>query len=361
MPDKIDVDRVKTIEELFQENGLPSPQKGYKKLLSSSAIGDIERSLTNLFQGINHRQNPGVLSINRDTPGLVLFSRPLLNLTDGNLANNRDLVTLLNPDRNSYARVMRVMLDDRLPGYGIDTDLFPNDCAFMPILTNTLITMSGWPDMAVPTHTSDSGLFKEDISWVDGQNKVRYSFDITCNFQNIEGDPISALFQAWTTYSTLVFMGGISPRPEFITRRRVDYTTGIWRLILDESKTTIIKIARSGLGAFPLNVRTGASFDYDANSPVNTNNNEISQSFKVIGADYNDPILFKEFNDLIYYFNDGMMDATREKLYIKIPMAVISMFNFKGTPHINLKTKELEWWVDRETWNYVIGADRQTG
>jgi hypothetical protein len=50
MPDKIDVDRVKTIEELFQENGLPSPQKGYKKLLSSGAIGDIERSLTNLFQ-----------------------------------------------------------------------------------------------------------------------------------------------------------------------------------------------------------------------------------------------------------------------------------------------------------------------
>lgn len=358
MPDKITVDRVKTIEELYQENGLGSPQKEFKRLLSIGAIGDIERSLTNLFQGINHRQNPGVISINRDTPGLVLFSRPLLNLTDGNLANNRDFATLLNPDRNSYSRVIRVMFDDRLPALGIDTDLFPNDCAFLPILTNTLISMSGWPDQATPTHTSEPGLFKEEIAWVDGQSKVRYTFDATCNFQNIEGDPINAIFQFWTAYASAVFMGGISPRAAFITRRRIDYYTGIWRLILDETKTKIIKIARTGMGAFPTNVRTGASFDYDTNSPINTNNHEISQTFKCIGADYNDPILFKEFNTLVYYFNDSMMDATRNKLYVKIPMAVIGMFNFKGTPHINLTTKELEWFVDRDTWNYVIGVDR---
>ncbi len=357
MTDKINPDRTKTLEELFQENGLPSPTKGFKKLLSGSAIGDIERSLTNLFQGLNHRQNPGVISINRDTPGLVLFSRPQLNMVDGNLVNNRDLAGLLNPDRNSYARVFRVMFDERLPGLGIDTDLFYNDSPFMNILTNTLINMSGWPDMASPTHTSDPGLFKEEIAWVDGVNKVRYAFDITCNFQNIEGDPINSLFQYWTTYASLAFMGGISMRNYFITRKRIDYGIGIWRLVLDENKTTIIKIARSGLGAFPLNVRTGSSFDYDINTPINANNNEISQSFKVIGADYNDPILYKEFNDLIYFYNDGMQDATRDKLFIKIPMAIIGMFNFKGTPHINLKTKELEWWVDRETWNYTIGAE----
>jgi hypothetical protein len=142
-------------------------------------------------------------------------------MVDGNLVNNRDLAGLLNPDRNSYARVFRVMFDERLPGLGIDTDLFYNDSPFMNILTNTLINMSGWPDMASPTHTSDPGLFKEEIAWVDGVNKVRYAFDITCNFQNIEGDPINSLFQYWTTYASLAFMGGISMRNYFITRNRI--------------------------------------------------------------------------------------------------------------------------------------------
>ena len=34
MTDKINPDRTKSLEELFQENGLPSPTKGFKKLLS---------------------------------------------------------------------------------------------------------------------------------------------------------------------------------------------------------------------------------------------------------------------------------------------------------------------------------------
>ena len=57
MTDKINPDRTKTLEELFQENGLPSPTKGFKKLLSGSAIGDIERSLTILLNGIQAAVN----------------------------------------------------------------------------------------------------------------------------------------------------------------------------------------------------------------------------------------------------------------------------------------------------------------
>ena len=339
---------VKTIEEIFAENKMDTPGNEYRKILSSGYIGDLDSSMTNMFRGINHRQNPGLIAINRDTYGLTLFTRPTLNLSTGNLKNNRNMIKLLNPDQNSYARAIRVCFDYELQSKGITTDLFDNQSAFITILTNTLTSMSGWPDMSLPIHTSKSGLFKEEWAIPDGHVRIDYTFDLTCNFQNLEGDPINFMLQTWIEYMSATFMANMAPYPKYSINNRFDAFTGIYRLVLDETKTKIQKIARTGLGAFPINTRSGSSFDFDLDKPLNQSNDEVSYSFKAIGACYNDEILYREFNLTNFFFNDLLVDKVRDIYYAKVPLQYIQYFNWKGYPLINEKTIELEWWVPKQ-------------
>ena len=339
---------VKTLDEVFAENKMDTVSNEYRKILTAGSIGDISSSMTNMFLGINHRQKSGTISINRDTYGLTLFSRPTLNLSDGNLKGNRNMIKLLNPNPNSYGRAIRVCLDYELNARGINTDLFDNQSAFITILTNTLVSMSGWPDMSLPVHSSKSGLFKEEWAFPDGHVRIDYSFDLSCNFQNMEGDPVNFLMQTWIEYMSATFMGNMAPYPKYAINNRYDAYTGIWRLVLDETKTKIQKIARTGLGAFPINTRSGSSFDFDLDKPLNQSNDEVSYSFKAIGACYNDEMLYREFNLLGEFFNDHLRPNAKDKFYAKVPMEYIQYFNWKGYPLINEDTIELEWWVPKE-------------
>lgn len=322
-----------------------------------SAYGDLTSALRNTLMGFNHRGFGSPVPYNAENHGITFFTRPRLNLSYDNVAMDRVLTPFLADDPDSYQRAMRLMLDPEA-GRGrtlsvgtrrihqLDSNLFDYRQAFIPLLTNNLLSMSGWPDPSMDMYVSNPGVTREVWSMADGPVELRNNFDLTANFRNILGDPITLLFWMWYRYIGNVRSGKMVPWPEEVIENRIDYQTGIWRMTLDPARKYIQKISRTI--ATPTAVPFGAAMDYSTDSPFNpTNASQISIPFSCIGAEYNDPILFTEFNVLVCAHNIDMFGPNRDKLMLKIPIEELAYFNFYGYPRIDFRTAELEWYVYR--------------
>jgi hypothetical protein len=338
------------------EDGRPLVSVSVDDITQDNLGNTMSRAITDNLYGINHRQIAAPVPINKDLYGLTFFTRPQLNLTTPNLRNVRLMVPLLSGDTKSYQRAIRSLLDPRLvAGYAegnstlprLTSELIDNEQAFIPILTNNLLSISGWPDITLPTFTTPSGVYKEEHSIVDGLAVNYTSYDITATFRNSRGDPITSLFYYWSHYASNVFEGNLLPYPDFLIRNEIDYNTRIYRLVLDSTKRFVQRIAACG-AAFPIAVPVGGIFDYSSEKPYNDVNAQIAIPFKCNGAIYNDDILIWSFNKTVEAFNPSMRTGSRESSMIVIPQDYLNLFNNRGYPYINTETYELQWWISRE-------------
>lgn len=338
-------------------------------LSQNSAVGSLSNAMTNNVYGFNHRQTPLAIPINKDHFGFTFFTRPQLNMQTMNIRNLRLMMPLVNAGELSYQRVIRCSLDPRLlEEYGNDDEsndtidrrmtcpLVDNKQAFFPMLTNHLVSISGWQDITVPTYTGKEGMYKEGFSMVDGITQNYTTYDITATFRNSRGDPITSLFYFWSHYMSSVFEGTLVPYLDFIAQNEIDYNTRIYRIVLDSSKKYVQRIAATG-AAFPIAVPIGGVFDYSNQKPYNDVNSEIAIPFRCMGAIYNDEILIWAFNKVVETFNTDMREGLRTSRMVKIPNdAYLEIFNNRGYPRINLKTYEFEWYVSKDTWDSRLNA-----
>lgn len=324
------------------------------QILQATPVGPLGTAIGDSFYGINHRQTPNAIQINKDYFGYTFFTRPLLNMTSDNLRIVRKMAPLLTTEPASVQRIIRCTLDPLLAETGISSPFVDNQQAFIPILSNHLLSMSGWPDVNLPTFTSPEGVYKEAFSFVDGNADNYGTYDITANFRNIPGNPIMLLFYIWGLYSAYVATGVMVPYPEFVVQNEIDYNTRIYRLVMDSSKTYVKGVAACG-AAFVTSIPKGAQYNFEADRPINSAMfDQISIPMRMIGAMYDDDILIYEFNMTVCMFNNGMMDGTREQHYKEIPAQALSLFNNRGYPRINPNTYKLEWWVPLDEYNYRL-------
>lgn len=333
-------------------------------VFANTAVGTLSTSISDTFFGINHRQQPNSVPINRDYHGLTFFTRPRMNMTLENLRQFRPFAPLLTTQAASIPRAIRSMLDTDAPlaNPPHTSPLMDDLQAFIPILTNQLITISGFPDVVAPTFTSKPGVYKEAFSMVDGVTLNYETYDVTANFRNIAGDPITALFLTWVHYASLVFQGILVPYPDMILENEIDYQTRIYRLILDPSRRFVQKIAACG-AAFPFTVPIGAAFNVDTDAPINRANDQISVTFRCTGAIYQDDILIDEFNRTVIGKNSNMggSDTDRQNNLTKLQPAVYNLFNHFGYPRINTTSYELEWWIPTDQYNEMLGSSAGPG
>lgn len=349
------------------------------QLCESLPIGSITRSIGNNLYGINFTQTGSAVPRSKDSWGLTFFTRPQLNLTTLNVSNYRGFYNLLTSEQLSYQRYTRLMLDPRL-GYsdnGLKCPFVDPFNPFIPILTNNLVSISGWPDLTAPTYTSESGLYGEEISFVDGVTNHFESFDVDATFKNTRGNPLLYFFYTWIKYSTLVFEGILNPYLDMITENEIDYNTRIYRLVMDSTKRYVTYIGYTG-ASFPLNVPTGNLFDYNTDSPFNTKNSEINIRFRSMGFLAFEDFMKYEFNNCVSIFNPEIRKIFKHDLsgrldhsvlredgtvayqvpgcnYVKIPHYLLASadsgnmdypfynLNYRAYPYINLHTNELEW------------------
>lgn len=321
----------------------------------TTPIGSIERAIGDNIYGVNHRQVKSPVPSNKDLYGLTFFVRPQLNLQTPNVRNVRQLYPLLTENDRSVQRIVRCTLDPRLQyGYRDDNgelispelecSLVDNLNAFVPMLTNNLLTISGWPDIVSPTFSSKEGLMAEIYSQVDGTIKNYQEFDIDATFRNTIGDPIIYLFYVWLNYQSSVFAGNLMPYIDYILENMIDYNTRIYRLVLDSQRRVVRKIAATGV-SYPLTVPMGQFFDFNHDRPYNDQSKEFTIRFKCLGVIYQDDILVREFNQTVQIFNPDMKDDLREGTYYCVEPFLLPYFNHRGYPRINEETYVLEWWV----------------
>ena len=326
-----------------------------------NAFGSMTAAYTDNLYGINATQTPPAVQTNKDYYGFVFFTKPDLNLTSANIRADRRFVRLLTNEQYSIERLIRCTLDSRLSrpnskigNTAITTPIVDPQQAFIPILTNNLLTISGWPDIEIPTRTSHAGMYKEEHVMIDGIMEQYGAYDVTASFRNLPGDPITKMLYYWATYAAKAYEGIFVPYPDNLIQNRIDSNTRIYRLILDSTKTKVQKITASGasiIGSLP----TGASSDIEAGRPINNAFDQISITFKCTGFIQFDDILIHEFNRVVVMHNDAMNDSIRTSVYRKLTPNEIPLFNNKVYPRINLDTLDLEWWVDKTLYANKLG------
>ena len=225
----------------------------------------------------------------------------------------------------------------------------------MPIFTNTLISLTGFDDLTTNTYTSPEGIRKEAYSIIDDVAETNRVFDVTANFANVLGNPVKRAIHYWLRYAGYVHSGDMMPYPIEIYEDRVDYESRIFRFTLDKSKRFITGAA-SIVAAFPMAAPLGADHNYDFNSPFMNENDQFSVPFRAQGLEYDDPILYYEFNRIVEMFNPSMRDDKRNQIYRKISHTELNGLNFYGYPYINTTTLELEWWISRAEYKLIAGA-----
>jgi len=320
----------------------------------NTPVGSVDQSLSNTLYGFNHQSHATIMPANKDNYGFTFLTRPQLNLTSANLRNIRKFYNYLTKREGYLHPYIRKMLDPRLSKGGvevIESSLINNKQGFIPVLTNTLKTVSGWPDMVLPTYTSQQGLMKEQHAMGDGSMEIYDSYDLDLTFKNTKDEPIILMFQLWIMYISYVFRGKMSPYIDFLRANEIDYNTRIYRLVMDENKRFVKKVAATG-AAFPITVPSGKFFDYSSATNYNDQTKDINIRFKSMGAEYNDAITFLEFNEVSSIFNTrvrNMLDGELDHGLEKIPYNMLDMLNYRGYPIINMRTSELEWWIESDS------------
>lgn len=351
-----------------------------------SGLGGDGTSTYTIFNGLNIQGGRAAVPPNVDDQGLVFFTKPAMNLSYDNVSSTRMLSVLKDYDVNSISNAIRCMLcpewidnnaklrDDINKGMArsaITDDKNP----FLTVLSNSLQSLSGWPDWSVDSYTSNEGYMKEQVSWVDDTFNIYNTFDLTSNFYNMEGNPVLDIVRIWLEYATRVSTGEMGPDPWYIVANRIDYQSKIYRFTLDRSRTFVQKAGCTI--AYPIAVPNGASYNYADDKPYNDDNAILSIPWRCIGAEYDDPIIIKEFNRTVSRFNPSMKEAKlREyrlatlpsgnnkrsflemnEVRITQPMVKLvdsekQLYNYKAYPHIS-ESNELEWWVFKEDYDKI--------
>lgn len=327
------------------------------RISRKAGLGDLAAAATQNMWGINFTglQNPTPL--NRDHRGLTFFTRPSCNLSYDNIAVNRILSPIYDGDglsSRTYGRAIRVLLDPTLAGKGIKSPIIDDKQCFIPILSNNLVSSSGWEDLMADTYSAQPGVYKESWSMIDSTLKRYGNWNSQMTFRNIEGDPITPLIHYWLEYACSVYEGIMVPYPDAIVNNYIDYTTRVYRFHLDYSKQYVTRVACCGAG-FPTTVPT--NMNYDMNQVLDEDSAQISFNFQMIGMMYQDPKIFHAFNQTVCRFNPNMVDGKRQQVYKEINARdgrglniygrdIAPLFNYRAYPHVDVNTCELTWWAD---------------
>lgn len=331
-------------------------------LFAANGVGSLDRALTNNLYGINHMQTPGMVSSNRDQQGYLFMTRPQLNLQKDNLRNMRELYPLLTDDPRNLAKMVRMLLDPRLGvGYRYKktggsaeipatfSPLVDNNNCFIPFITNNLISTSGWPDETIPTSSSEPGLHKQVFTLPDGLVRNFGEYNVTINVQNTMGDPVSLMLHTWLHYMSAVKEGRMDPYHDYIINDRLDFNTRLYRVVLDHRREKVTKILAC-IAGFPTSNPTGMFADFNRETPFSVQTKEISFQVKCTGFVAYDPLLTKNFNQVVGIFNMAMTDSYRQSNMVLLAPKEKKLFNHRAYPRINPNNSAMEWWVPADVY-----------
>lgn len=320
-----------------------------------SGRGSEKSSLSDILRAQSIRGVGGLVQSNQDHQGYTFFTKPMCNLDRSNVLSSRKLAYLADTGETSIGSAIKTYLTtyklNVLNGDTSSSKLVDNDYAFIPLLGNTVRSLTGWPDHIVDFSTSDPGVAKEVYSWADSRPEFYGEFDLNASFFNIDGDLVTTLLSALYQYMGEVAYGSMVPWRQVRAANVMDYQFRIYRLITDKSKRKLLKIACTGASMLGTPA-DGAAFNYTTESVFAADNAEVSVQIKCNGVRYADPIVIDDFNRTVAFHNQSMakdkLDAIRanrsggEMVRLETEEEHL-LCNNHAYPHIT-DDNVIEWW-----------------
>lgn len=317
-------------------------------------LGSNASSIYEQIRGINTLGTHTGMPLQRKQSGMTFFTRPRLNLSRPNLMAWRPFsVMMANNNTRTLPWAVRCMLDPKgVWARGEESILVDNQQAFIPWLTNGLLSQSGWTDIMPGVFTSTPGNHREGWTMIDDTIKLWSPWDMPTTFRNGIGDLILLVLYVWVVYSSLVYEGDMYPYPEAIYENEIDYFSRCYRFTLDANREQVLTMASTL--CFPVSVPTGQEFNYAIDNPMDIEGGkEMSVQWRCVGTDYLDDIILKEFNEITAFYNNDMADVRREKNMVRLKADEYGLFNYWTYFRINPEDKYLERWVHRAKYNKV--------
>lgn len=349
-PNIITIDKI--IQNVSERNGTGKTVKDYiDEVMLRQGMGKLSSIRDQQFLGFNHRHTSVHLPPNTDYVGHCFFVRPNLNLSRNNAIRVRQLAQLINNEELSIQRWARMTLDYKLEEEeNLSSPLVDNTNVFIPLLSNSLKTLTGVPSLVAGTYTTERGIAKEVFSMID-DNVINYdAYTVNCSFRNMNGNPFLILFYSWILAASMQYLGKIEPRMIDRLQKRLNYTTRIYRIVLDHTQTYVTNIW-APIYCFPVSLEVGSTFKYDIDGdPYNKDNDMIDVQFQCVGSIFNDDLLINQFNSVVGMGNVNMFDSQRNSSMKKLSKEEALVLNYNGYPRINPNTSEMEWWVSKEVY-----------
>lgn len=323
-------------------------------LFSSTGIGSLDKAIGLNLHGINYQQAPTLVPRNKEQPGYVFFTRPQLNMQGDNIRNMRQFYDLLSDDPVSLYRWVRCTLDPRLgAGYRylnveapvVSSPLVDNENAFIPALTNNLVTLTGWPEETMTMQRSKEDVYRGTRTQPNGVSLINSSYTLNATFRNTYSDPLIHLFHYWILYmSSTSTLGTLRPYADFEAMDYLDCNTRIYRIVLDPQRERVTKIYATG-AAIPSTNSVSQSADYNRALPIADVNKDLTISFECDGMYILDPILYYTFNSVVESFCAAMREPYRASAMVKLEKSEQNMFRSLCYPRIDPATSAFELYV----------------
>jgi hypothetical protein len=326
----------------------PIDLEAFNKL--NSPFNNDAQTLTNAFYGLDANASGLALEEDEEFRTHIFITRPQLRLTEDNCILTTELIKLLTENKNSVHSYTRAMLDPRLfhTTEKFDPDIVDNYNPFIPVLSNTITKLSGWPDPVLDTRTSTEGRVKQQTIMVDGTVDIYRAFDLDATFMNVPNMPVTSLMSVWTDYMDKVHKGRIQPYLDMIIRREIDYMTRIYVILTNKNGDDIKMFANIGAG-LPYVNNIGSLFDFDKTTPTRVK--EVAIRFKCIGAEYNKMVSMVDFNMLMGAFNPyirKLQNGDEDHGLYEVPRELHTQFKSRMYPYIDINRGKLLWYIPKE-------------
>ncbi len=308
-------------------------EHSYKYSGAGSYYSQFQKALSKI-----DRYGIRTVTQNNEHSGLTFITRPKLNLTTGNLRQNRLMTLLDTQDPLSVQFMIRMLLDPKLaatPEFSplvYRSPLLDENSPFLTPLMNCIESVSGFPSANIETFTTEGGFFSEDMTFAAGSDRNRKSFDLQLAFTDIQGGICAAIIQMWMEYISAVSVGEMIAYADDINAQRINYTVSLYRFLLDPSKRYITRWCKC-TGGFPISRPSGAVFDINASELFVEAAKKFSVTFKFnhMGTE-NDPVILKEFNMIMQRSCPSIVSTARYAARETVPTTPFG--NYTGLPYI---------------------------
>jgi hypothetical protein len=344
----------------YQRMDTTSREALLSAIRSSAYVGSGRGGYSSSLQGfLTKHDRYGTVPIqpNMEKTGLVFFTRPRLNFTTTSIRQDRTLAMLDDIDALSWMFSIRANLDTvwsrsaAIRQFAAASPYFNDESPFNVPLSNSIESIGGFPDVTAEYKTTDPGLFGEDMTMVRGGDLGRRTYNLSCQFRDIQNGYVINMLYYWILAMILQMEGRIVPYPEDRELNRLNYTCSIYRFTLDATQRRITGWAKA-TGCYPTSVPLGDKFNYGPGESFVHSGQKFTCNFVANHIAYMDPIHLRMFNHLVERYAGSNLTETRTKVEHG------AEYNMMGVPYIDLfgGTNFLDFYARKEEISLVPKA-----